>query len=184
MFEPWVGPDWGNKANSIGGVRLMLLGESHYANDQKFVGRCEPDFTHWAIVHLAPERQRFFTNLAQVVSNKSHWELDKPAFWNSVLFYNFVPVFLSGARVSPTPEQFASGAEPLSKVCSEHKPDVILACGKRLWGHLYSSLDSDKTHYQGIPISYITHPSARFSWRNERPAVDALLARVTTPRQV
>ena len=48
MFRPWIGPDWGQPSNVIGGLRLMVLGESHYSSHHE-PGSVAPEMTEWVV---------------------------------------------------------------------------------------------------------------------------------------
>ena len=136
MFKPWVGSEFGNTSNMIGGKRLLILGESHYTEKQEWVGRCDPEDTHNVVQYLAIDtRYRFFTTVSKLVTGVAHGEWSDEqnrGFWNSVAFYNFVPVFLSkGGR--PSPEIWNAGRGPFVRVLDEMNPDVIIVCGLELW---------------------------------------------------
>jgi hypothetical protein len=57
-------------------------------------------------------------------------------FWQSVVFYNYVQVPMSGSRKSPTAEDFADGVVPFFEVLAAYQPDLVIVWGKRLWEHL------------------------------------------------
>ncbi len=42
MFHPWIGSEWGQPGNALGGVRLLVVGESHYCSHEhpELVGQC------------------------------------------------------------------------------------------------------------------------------------------------
>ena len=69
-FHPWVGSRYGRQSRF--GVRLLLLGESHYDKDSEF---SDCGFTQ-EIVHEWGQNRRakFFTVIAKVLLGSSHPE--------------------------------------------------------------------------------------------------------------
>jgi hypothetical protein len=35
MMTPWIGPQWGDPANTFGGIKLLVLGESAHAAEYR-----------------------------------------------------------------------------------------------------------------------------------------------------
>ena len=178
-FLPWVGERYHAGWN---GKRVMVLGESHYcASPQEAV----PQITNQIIADLMDadsEHEGYkntYTKFANALAGKSLSFDERKQLWHSVLFYNYVQRPLSGARVSPTAQEFAQSEAAFFEVLEAYRPDCIIAWGKRLYSNLprkgYQLPDlilpngdsmetwayetSDGHIVQVLPI---THPSAAF----------------------
>ena len=198
MFEPWRGSDWGRPDNALGGVRLMLLGESHYG-DAHEVGAQDPLMTQWVVRHylnggLASQAKGFFTKVAALLAGSTKAadgeELDREAIWSSVMFYNYVPVVVANSPgVRPTPEMWAGGQEPFLKVIEQNEVEAVLVLGKQLWDNMPPSDEPATTFdfegsqkwvrrylFHGRPerglqrviATHINHPSGSRGWTGAR----------------
>jgi hypothetical protein len=178
MFTPWVGVHWGEKHNVVGGRRILILGESHYepGEDGAFVGKIHADGTLETFEEfvLGEKTLPFFTKLMQTVSGRKKWSMTRDevrAVWDSVVFYNYVPVYVAqGPRVSPTNEMFEMGVEPFNQIVKRYKPEVIVVCGHRLWWALLKGqkFDGDPGAVDtfligGALAMKMKHPSTAFS---------------------
>jgi len=134
-FEPWIGRDY---TAGIGGVRLLVLGESHWGNSTYQYTEFTRDVVKkWCF----QRRDRFFTSIAKLVLGIPPGvylaEGPRQAFWNQVAFYNFVPVIVGpGPRDRPSEAQWSLATEPFCNVLTELEPHAILVLGKELWWHL------------------------------------------------
>jgi hypothetical protein len=193
FFRPWHGAQWGLRGNALGGVRLLVLGESHYCGRPAQIGTCDPDVTSEVVEDLAiAGRHRFFTNITQVLSGRKRWQLtsaELSGLWESLVFYNYIPMYVAaGPRVRPSAEMFKKGAEPFANLVAELKPDAVLVCGFALWWWMLTGWSG----FQGNPAEFsvyrlehalaarMKHPSAGFSSDEWRPTVLALLQRAQT----
>lgn len=139
-FLPWepAGHD-----PRIDGVRLLLLGESHYEEEPAAddVFEVSPTYTRRIVrrygVH-PKKRQVFFANLYTAMTGEP-WSLDADTrrFWDSVFFYNYIPTLVpKGPRNPPSPEMWADAVGPFFTVLERIKPEAILVLGARLWGNM------------------------------------------------
>jgi hypothetical protein len=179
MFDPWnLGRDV-----SYNGLRLLLIGESHYddgdelTTDPVAVRRFTTDVVNYWAKNGDGGRHRFFPYIFETVSGET-WSADSQEadrFWNSVYFYNYVQsLALTGARQRPTAEMFRDSEDAFYAVLKALRPDVILVLGKALWDALPDGLgegpsfpSQGKTwRYDcgdGRPealATYINHPSS------------------------
>lgn len=105
MIEPWIGKSWGRAENGLGGMRLLVLGESHYCNPQHpdLVGKPAAEWTREIVEeYLSGEPYRFFTGITQVIPGRKKRQLSKAeitSIWASIAFCNYVPVFVGTGRV-------------------------------------------------------------------------------------
>jgi hypothetical protein len=186
MFRPWIGTKWGDPTNCLEGVRLLVLGESHYHYDPCKVGTSEAECTTEVVREWALKKpHRFFTGITQVISGKKKWQLNPEELedvWAAICFYNYVPVYLAGSRERPTAGQFQQGAEPFAKLLEELKPQAILVCGFDLWWWVLNGVGFNGKAWE-TPFSPIgpalaarmMHPSAAFSSTTWQPVVKSLL---------
>lgn len=144
MIEPWKGMRWGDPANALGGLRLMILGESHHSDHPDHpIGSKPNDMTTGVVSaylegNLHPRSKAFFTKLAGLVANCPSGSLSSESraeIWHSVTFYNYIPCIAAETpRNWPFRPEWAQDAER----SFEHwrrtlEAEAILICGKRLW---------------------------------------------------
>jgi hypothetical protein len=177
-FKPWIGKKWNHRDNSVKGLKVLILSESHYTHEPKLIGQSDPETTKWCVQTLGIDtKHHHFTKILQTVTGRPRWEMtqdDIKNFWESVVYYNYVPVYVSvGSGVSPTEEMFKLGAKPFRELVSKIDPELILVFGHRVWpwmlygwsgNNSYKRLDRVKIS-RAVTIK-LPHPSSRgFSWR-------------------
>lgn len=189
-FRPWVGR---NHQSSRWGLRVLVLGESHYKWEGKDPGRDETTRIvreHW----MAGERRRFSTNtVAAFLGHRSVLTDERISeFWDSVLFYNFVQSALPGARTRPTEDQWCKAQKAFREVLKRHEPQVVVALGYQLWKQMpggeleegpqwkvAGQAARDTCFYSAGPgralAGCIKHPSSGFSSRAWYPWLRELL---------
>ena len=182
-FKPWVGENYETGIHQ--GKKLMILGESHYC--AKPETEATEDITIKIIEDLLDpfsEHEGYkntYTKFAKaVVGEKQFSDETKKEFWQHVIFYNYVQTAISGARVSPTTEQFRNSEQAFFEIISQYQPDLIIVWGKRLYNNLpqqgtqlpdlqisqgiYAGESSEVWSYtiggKTIALLPITHPSA------------------------
>jgi hypothetical protein len=81
-YRPWIGDGYKNGFRS--GLKLLILGHSHYADD-------EPDATEkWTGKHIEEKPSEFWIHVEQVISGERLDNDGRRAFWNNVAFSNFI----------------------------------------------------------------------------------------------
>lgn len=182
-FKPWVGENYETGIHQ--GKKLMILGESHYCANPET--EATEDITIKVIEDLLDpfsEHEGYkntYTKFAKaVVGEKQFSDETKKEFWQQVIFYNYVQTAISGARVSPTTEQFRNSEQAFFEIISQYQPDLIIVWGKRLYNNLpqqgtqlpdlqisqgiYAGESSEVWSYtiggKTIALLPITHPSA------------------------
>lgn len=140
-FIPTVGPDF--DAGLVPGVRVLLLGESHYgvASDAPGWGR---DCTQYHFDSFMDEscdidnQSQFFRKLPRIVTRDTGvTQAESAAAWRRVAFANFVQDFVGAhARMRPTREQWTQGQVALTELAQKLRPDVVLVLGAQLWNHI------------------------------------------------
>lgn len=182
-FKPWVGENYETGIHQ--GKKLMILGESHYCANPET--EATEDITIKVIEDLLDpfsEHEGYkntYTKFAKaVVGEKQFSDETKKEFWQHVIFYNYVQTAISGARVSPTTEQFRNSEQAFFEIISQYQPNLIIVWGKRLYNNLpqqgtqlpdlqisqgiYAGESSEVWSYtiggKTIALLPITHPSA------------------------
>jgi hypothetical protein len=180
FFEPWIGK---RHSEGFAGRRVLLLGESHYLDGEGYEPRT---FTtgviqRWAITGpTAP----YFTRICRLILGGAIPSLvERTAFWNSVVFYNYVQAWVgTGPRQRPTPANWATGEVGLRSVMTAYSPQVMIVLGADLWWHVARTLAPTPGKFVGTfssgttTIAAVHHPSAGFSYARWKPVVDAAFA--------
>lgn len=132
-FRPWVGNKY---AKGIGGKRLLVLGESHYSDND------DPELTQVVMQHLFDYKlgkgeyeswMKTFTVFERAVVGRVLSREESVTFWNSVVFYNFVQEMMPYRGKRPTAKQFADSADAFEEVLNEYAPDKIITWGTTLY---------------------------------------------------
>jgi hypothetical protein len=174
-----------------GGPRLLILGESHYDDDdpdKSLTQRLTREYAEgkW--------RHRFWTMTMQVVAGRDKTEIDRMRFWQSVAFYNFIQEFVgSRPRTRPSAEAWLSANHPFEAVLEALRPQALLVLGVALWDNLPNlggregpmlrarELPPRESWVYPLPESSkvlatpINHPSSGIGWETWHPIVAALL---------
>lgn len=136
-LRPWIGSEY---EKGIGGKRLLVLGESQYSDTDN------PELTQIVMKKLLAYKlrkrkdeaeyepwMRTFTIFERAVAGRVLSGEESAAFWNSVLFYNFVQEMMPDRGFRPTRKQFADSAAAFEEVLNAYEPDLIIAWGKTLF---------------------------------------------------
>lgn len=93
-FQPWApdGADWG-------GLRLLIVGESHYGEGIKYSPTEQWEHTHYVVRRYGAEAREtttFFLRIAQTFMDRVSTQPDDAyrAFWRRVCFCNYVQEFV------------------------------------------------------------------------------------------
>ena len=127
-----------------GGLRLLILGESHYTMRKEEIGSTPPDYTMDVMQEgaLVGKPYRLFRKVADLFAcgtgDAQHWA-------------------------------FKAGTEAIAGLLDRLEPQVVVACGIRLWGYLAPHLDGFTNDPHGMDVhddgrhvfGKFYHPSAR-----------------------
>ena len=166
-FHPWVGARYGRESRF--GVRLLVLGESHYDDDSEF---SDCGFTQEVVRTWGQNnRARFFTIIAKVLRGSEDWIDDDPRseIWEHTTFYNFVQSVVSGPRTPPKFRQWCEAQTPFTTVLQSLNPDAVLMLGWRLAEHVLHQPEN-------VMFGDIAHPSSsQLRYEEAIPAFKKLL---------
>ena len=203
MARPWIGSDWGKSDNAVGGLRIMILGESHY-HDEAPVGTDIPDLTEWVVNSYLEDGRMypFISKLEGLVMTGRQARTPRDV-WNSLVFYNYVPVVAANRARQRPPEELWDGSAPqlFSDVVKRVEAEAILVCGTTLWRRMTKGLGERNDAYEAggrkwrereyevaLPhravAAHIPHPSG-WGWSYERctPVIHHLRRRANELRQ-
>jgi len=140
-FDPYIGNDYFNQSKKI-----LLLGESHYENVGEGRGktiRVANDYIN------GKYNYRFFNCALSAFFGKDFTREDIMA---KIAYYNFVQVIMETRKHRPTKEHWAKAERPFLCVLEELMPDIVICCGKSLYGHVpYDPSDTEKSQ-RGVSI--------------------------------
>ena len=132
----------------------MALGESHYCGKPS---DDVPSVTNDVIRRYLNPKEEFegwmntYTKFIRALSGDYDIARDSSSsWWNRILFYNFVQVPMTGARVAPTEDEFRNSDNAFFEMLEKYHPDVVIAWGKRLYSEL------PNRGHEGL---YITDPN-------------------------
>lgn len=168
-FKPWIGSNFA--ATNRFGLRVLVLGESHYGDPQAD----NTDITPFVVrtYGMPVGGAQFFAKtvkvLLQMDSNVWLTAKDRAEIWEDVAFYNYVQEIVGdGPRQRPTNEMWIAAERPFLEVVDALRPHVVLALGRELERRM-PALPSE------IAVCNIQHPSTAFSYPRWNPRfADAL----------
>jgi hypothetical protein len=137
QFSPAVGR---NYQDSKFGLKLMILGESHYRWDGMPTDSSQ---TTLASISQGFTCRAFWTQLAKLFDQSDY-------VWEHALFYNYVQHLLDEPRQRPSAGMWKSFAtvEGFKEVLRRYEPDRILVVGKDTW----RKMPGDREIPQGKPV--------------------------------
>jgi len=162
VFEPWIGDKYFD--SDYFGVRVLVLGESHYGEKQEMRPTITTEVVRWLAQR---ERHSFFTKVSKVLlgAGKETWLDNKTRsdIWEHIAFYNYIQGFVGNdSRIRPTYDLWNLSREPFLEVVTKLSPAVILVLGKELGRNIP---DLPKS----IQVCCIQHPSTGFVYSKWNP---------------
>ena len=150
FFLPWRGE---NYDAGLDGVRILILGESQYADGLTEPCRAGAEDTLSTCLNVRqlgirepgswPAKNRpFWTRVLKIVlgidagvnvSLKQRYD-----FWHSVAFYNYLQWWFPAKRTSPTQQMWNDGEAPFMRVVKMLEPDLVVAFSQRMSGMIPS----------------------------------------------
>ena len=129
-FLPFVGK---NYTKGICGKRVMVLGQSHYCDTKE---EAVPEITNNVIQWYTDDSVEFegwmntYTKFIRALSGEAIARAESAAWWDKVLFYNYVQVPMSAARIKPMRQDFASSEVAFFEVLEQYQPNRVLVWSK------------------------------------------------------
>jgi hypothetical protein len=170
FLRPWVGSHY---ERGYQGVRLMIMGESHYRDKEKNDVPEDASYTRRTITRYCGGRNfKFFTNVMQLVTGGTPKDTAaRCAFWNAVSFYNYIQRILERNSERRTRAMWCEGLAAFVGAVKELRPELVIVFGKSVW----DCLPFDSAHMKGfrgemqvLPIGcrapriiWVYHPGAR-----------------------
>lgn len=203
MARAWRGAEWGDPDNLLGGFRLLILGESHY-HETAPVGADLPGMTNDVVNgYLGGDNSHaFFSKIQRLITGRDLLH-ERRSFWDSVVFYNYIPVVAANAPSQRPPDAFWGGDAPglFARLVKEIEAEAILVCGTTLWRRMPPGMIERADAYQAggrfwrereydvaLPYravaAHIPHPTGTVGWSYERsqPVVRHLRERANAIR--
>ena len=186
-FMPWKGENY--QKGGFNGKKILVIGESFYCSEEEAVatltdktvndylairnGEFRENNGGWTNTYLKFERS--------LVGEETTPE-DSQKIWNSIAFYNYLQVPMSGARESGLPIDYKNAETAFFEVLNDLQPDLIIVWGV---GKLFNNLPEDRwtwgksLNVEGMDINNgyyqlnnknevrciaVYHPSAGYSW--------------------
>lgn len=193
VFDPWIPP---GRDPRWQGVRLLLVGESHYDESRVWSEDETRRFTIDTVRKYGAEAtayQRFFANTYAALTGggwSDDWAVYR-GFWNRVFFCNYVQSFVSGGPGNrPSRAQFEESGSAFSQTLTEVRPEAVLVLGVAVWNampseggrrieaalHGFDSLWAYQTGTGEALAVHIPHPSSKgFSAEREHKRIAAFL---------
>ena len=169
-FHPWIGSHYGRESRF--GVRLLVLGESHYGQPGE---DDEPrTFTQDVVRdYSGPHRHPYFTTIAKVLRGDTDWidDEERAAIWENIAFYNYIQTLLPAPGIPPKAAQWDAGHGPFLTVLNTLQPDAVLVVGQRLWGQI-----EQMPRPANVECTVINHPR-KMNYPDAIPAFRELMDR-------
>ncbi len=129
-FEPYIGNAY--DAGYGLGVKLLVLGESHYGTDRG------ADMTrYWLGLHIdGTERAPFWTKLERAISGCTRENVDPRAFWSRAAFANIIQEVLADRGLKLGPREWATVEPAFCEFLDRLSPDLVLLFAKGAWDKL------------------------------------------------
>lgn len=192
QFKPWIGPQYATQG--IEGLRILILGESHYGDEGEEYEDCTSDVVkEWAI----EKRLAFFTKIAKSVLRLPAEEYitdeQKAIFWNSVAFYNYIQKFVGDEpRQRPSYDMWDPSKNAFIQTIKQIKPQLCVVFGYELWGNLPTptqklTADGFTTYVYnyGNPMftGCVAHPAGGLSYSEAHARITALIIMAKSGQQ-
>ena len=178
-FLPFVGNNY-----STGGIfrkRIMVMGDSHYGSVPSH------DITQQVMAwYLDPTVERegwmnTFLKFERSLVGHETSQAETQQIWQSVIFYNYLQVLLSGPREAGTDRQYKDSSAAFYHMLNNYQPDTLIVWGKRVWQKLpWEGWTEGETIYvddypidngtytllngHRVRVVCVYHPSVGYSW--------------------
>ena len=194
---PWIGKRYGN---GIFTKRILIVGESHYNNGQRIIGKNLLSLTNDIIIESQIDQDwkgRFYTNIVASIIGHIPTSDERIEFWNSIAFYNFIQnASIAKPGIAPSSEMLIESLVPFEEVIYRIMPELIIIYSYRICDSFLNNLPTEIlkptkgkngffAYYQleekSIPIIRVQHASRGFSSLGWYPKLAKVLKKKRTP---
>ena len=147
-FRPWVGENYFSKG--FKNKRVLVLGESHYCDEQLEGRRCYPICAKekmreecfsqtedvigdYVYSYTGSRYEQTFLCFGRAVLGKELSQEEREDFWQSIVFYNYIQFCQDGARKPIKQEYWEISELAFKEILEEYLPDYIIVWGNRLY---------------------------------------------------
>lgn len=145
-FEPWKGDNY--LTSGYNGKKILVIGESFYCSEEEAVATLtEKVVTDYLAIRNGEfcENKGGWTNtylkFERSLEGKETYPEDSQRIWNSIAFYNYLQVPMSGARESGSAIDYKNAENAFFEVINDLQPDLIIVWGV---GKLFNNLPEDR----------------------------------------
>lgn len=146
-FTPWVGKYYG-KPESIFNKKLMLLGASHYCEDNSCSACPKPDGTcadftqdtvrDFILGRVEKQWKATYTKFERSLCNRVLSQEERERTWHSVVFSNF---YQTAANENEKFKTFSQqdkeeAQQAFMEILSEYMPDAVIVWGQKTYDSL------------------------------------------------
>lgn len=192
-FDPWNL----DKDVALDGVRLLVVAESHYKEEEQTEDEFTRTYTqdivrrHGLELHSSSAKSGLFFNIAKTLSS------DPSAFaevWNLIYFYNYFLRVMDQPSEKPMAADYHTSVAPFDAVLAHVRPDAVLITSRRLWRGMKNECDLIGECALGevyaltagrglrIPVAHTHHPTRAYNPDRWRPLVQDFLTMVREKR--
>lgn len=137
-WYPFVGKQYANS-----NVKVLIIGESHYASENKNVGWDSIEYLEKSKEYEDKNSTRYtiyesqdthewenatYNKIVKLISGIDYYPSTQ-ILWENVAFYNFIQVLLPNRSIRPTTKQFEEGLCVFEYVVNKLEPDICLFIG-------------------------------------------------------
>ncbi len=125
---PWLGKNYSNCEN-----RIMIVGESHYAEDTptRLAEFDRIEITRECIEDMGVDNNhynvKFYQNLHFLLANNT--KLNTELFWSRVCFFNFIQKTMTTSQTRPEYLDFHNSSSVFFNLLEKLEPNYCLMCG-------------------------------------------------------
>ena len=145
-FEPWKGENY--LTSGYNGKRILVIGESFYCSEEEAVATLtEKVVTDYLAIRNGEFRENkgewtnTYLKFERSLEGKETYPEDSQRIWNSIAFYNYLQVPMSGARESGSKMDYKNAENAFFEVINDLQPDLIIVWGV---GRLFNNLPEDR----------------------------------------
>ena len=186
-FLPWEGENY--QKGGFNGKKILVIGESFYYPEEEAVATLTTNIVEDYLAIRKGEYRKnnggwtnTYLKFERSLKGKETNPEESRKIWNSIAFYNYLQVPMSGARESGSPIDYKNAEKAFFEVLKKLQPDLIIVWGV---GKLFNNLPEDRwrwgetLEFDGWPVKNgyyqlkngndvrciaVYHPSVGYSW--------------------